>query len=177
MNLFARRIGTTLLLRHDLQAIGTAFADGNFVIEVLDQADADLLSQVNPDIDRALEIAKFAAGLTCYVARADGRLAHYSWVQDSGRHLIGGAGRKRRVREGDLWIHACFTAAWARGRHLYPAVLGRILQDYKARGFRTAWIYVLDSNLASQQGIRRAGFELVSRLRSLSVRGWNIPLL
>ena len=81
----------------------------------------------------------------------------------------------RRVRTGNFWIHACFTADWARGRHIYPTVLRRILHNYRERGFRTAWIYVVDSNLASRKGIAYAGFELVSHLRSLSIGSLVIP--
>ena len=114
--------------------------------------------------------------MKCYVARLGNMLVHYSWVQDSGLHDLKGTGRSRRVLDGELWILACYTAVWARGRRIYPTVLQRILHDYEARGFRTAWIYTQDSNKSSQSGIRYAGFALDSRLRALSFRSDAIPL-
>jgi hypothetical protein len=176
MRLFARRIRTTLLLGHGLRPSDeTPVAEG-VVIETLNPADVDLLPEVNPGIELALEKSKLACGRTCYVARLDGRLAHYSWVQSSGVHSIDGTGRTRPVLPGELWIHACYTAAWARGKRVYPMTLSRILADYKARGFHRAWIYVVESNAASLKGVMRAGFQIFSRLRSLSIRNVTIPL-
>jgi RimJ/RimL family protein N-acetyltransferase len=176
MNLFANRIRTTILLRRDLQGLDAIPEDGHIVINLLNPAEVDLLSEVDPHMERAHAIEKIATGKMCYVARIDGRLAHYSWFQTSGLHTLGGTGRKRRVLEGELWIFSCFTAVWARGKHIFPTMLGRILHDHEALGFHTAWIYVRDSNLASQKAMVRVGFEVVSRLRSLLVHNLIIPL-
>lgn len=175
MKLFARRVRVMLLLRHHLPSSGETPVAGNVVVEILNPAEVSLLAEINPGIELALEASKLAAGHTCYVARL-GRLAHYNWVQDSGVHLIEGTGRKRQILPGEFWLYAGYTAAWARGRRVYPTTLTRILADYEARGFRCAWACVEESNEASFRGIRRAGFEVVSRLRSLSIRTTAIPL-
>lgn len=176
MNLFAKRIRTTLLLRRNLQDLDAIPEDEHIVIELLNPAEVDLLSEIYPGFVRTLEMASFAAGKKCYIACVNGRPAHYSWVQDSGLHILNGVGRKRRVLEGELWISNCFTAEWARGKHIFPATLGRILHDHEALGFRTAWIYVLDSNAASRKALARVGFELVSLMRTLLVHNWRIPI-
>ena len=177
MNPLAKRIRTSLLLRYDLPSlVATPEPRSDLDIGTLDSSQVELLKCVNPDIDCAVEDAKFRAGMKCYVARLDDMLVHYAWVQDSGLHVLKGTGRSRRVLEGELWILACFTAVWARGRRIYPTVLQRILHDYKANGFRTAWIYTEVKNTASQSGIRHAGFALDSRLRALAFRSDAIPL-
>jgi hypothetical protein len=169
------RIRTVLLFRFDLHD-QIAEPHDNIVIQTLSLPQLDALSEINPNVNRDLEIEKLNAGQTCYVARFNGALAHYSWIQDSGQHLIKGAGRKWPAGNGNLWINSCYTAEWARGNCIYPTVLRQIMQDYFTRGFNTAWIYTLESNVASVKGISAAGFELVERLKALSVRALEIPL-
>jgi len=174
--MFAGRIRTMLLQRHNLTFLGAGSLPDGALIGKLHPADIGLLSEINPEVEPMLETSKLSAGHICYLAMVDGRPAHYSWVQSSGVHSVAGSGRKRQVLPGEFWIYACFTAASARGRRIYPATLRRILADYKNKGFHTAWIYVSDENTASQNGIARAGFQLDSQLHSLCIRSTTIPL-
>ncbi len=105
----------------------------------------------------------------CYAAYLDGQIAHYSWVQHTGNHHIVPAGTKYSVMPGSLWIYDCHTAPWARGRGLYPSTLCRIVQDYFLQGFSTALIYTSPSNVASQRGILRSGFQLCCTLSAIRV--------
>jgi hypothetical protein len=108
-------------------------------------------------------------GDQCYVAHVDGRLAHYSWVQYSGYADIKSAGVVRPIPDGEFWIYDCCTAAWARGRKVYPAVLSRILRDYFEKGSNMAFIYTSRHNTSSQRGILRAGFNLHQVLGSIRI--------
>ena len=112
---------------------------------------------------------RFGRGDVCYTASVDGRLAHYSWVQRSGVHPIIEAGISATVQPREFWIYHCMTAAWARGQKLYPATLHRIMQEHFGNGYERAWIYTIRENIASQNGIVRAGFEKVSELPALRV--------
>ena len=169
------RIRTTLLFRRNRHEQIAEHQD-RIVIQTLSIADIDALSEINPKINRTLEIEKLNAGQRCYVARFNGALAHYTWVQDSGGHLIKGAGRTRPASDGNFWINSCHTAEWARGNRIYPIVLCQVMQDYFAHGYNTAWIYTDESNAASVKGITSAGFQFTSRLRAFSVRDLDIPL-
>src|SRR5581483_10542825 len=106
-------------------------------------------------------------GDKCYTDSIDGRLAHFSWVQASGTHKSLEAGIRTPVETGDFWIYHCFTAAWARGRQLYPSTLRRICSDYFAAGCSTAWIYTTRENIASQKGILSAGFVPVETFKAI----------
>jgi hypothetical protein len=108
-------------------------------------------------------------GDRCYTVCVDGRLAHYSWAQRSGSHPITEAGVSVPVGSGEFWIYNCRTAEWARGRGIYPAILERIVNEHFEAGYCTAWIYTSRENIASQKGILRAGFGLVTTLRALRV--------
>ena len=177
MNLFAKRFQTTVLYRCDFTShLATSDGTREIVIRKLDPGEVGKLAEVNEDVLVPLEISKFEAGLQCYVAELNNRLAHYSWVQESGKHILDGTGRTRLVRDGHLWVHACFTAVRARGRRIYPMVPSQILDEYSARGFTTAWIYALESNAASRKGICHVGFKIDSRLRSVLFREFTIPL-
>jgi hypothetical protein len=75
-----------------------------------------------------------------------------------------------------VWIYHCQTAEWARGRGIYPSTLERIVSDCFAAGDFTAWIYTSKQNVASQKGIVRAGFALVTTLHALRIGSQYFPL-
>lgn len=121
-------------------------------------------------------VERLQRGDECYGAWVSGDLAHYSWVQSSGDHIIGPAGRTASVEPGTFCIYNCRTADRYRGMRLYPRALSVILADYFARGRSEAWIYTTQSNVASQHGILRAGFKQVEELRALRLGRWLRPL-
>ena len=51
------------------------------------------------------------------------------------------------------------TTSWARGRHIYPCVLNRVLIAHRDQAYKLAWIYTTSDNDSSRRGILRAGFE------------------
>lgn len=106
---------------------------------------------------------------TCLLASVGGRLAFYGWIQTTGIHPMTHAARQRAVLPGECWIYNCRTAEWARGRGIYPAALGRMLDEQFAGGCTTAWIYASDWNAPSLKGIEKAGFHLVETMRSVRI--------
>jgi hypothetical protein len=167
------RLQCTLIYAHDLSKIPT--------IELAEECS---VRQIGPDELHFLEHiwkhdpdelrARLKAGGLCYTIFMGGRPAHYSWVQSSGIHPILDAGTEIAIEDGDLWIYHCRTAAWARGRRLYPFALSQILRDFKHAGFRRGWIYTTAENAASQNGIKAAGFLPVRRLRAFRIAGLTI---
>jgi hypothetical protein len=119
-------------------------------------------------------ISRFARGDCCYLGYVSGRVAHFSWAQQSGRHKILSAGREVQVLNGHLWIYHCFTAVWARGKKIYPAVLRHIVQSSSA--YERIWIYTTDDNYASKRGISQAGFLQQARFRAFAVGALTTPL-
>lgn len=110
---------------------------------------------------------RFREGDLCYAVFLGGRLAHHSWVKRAGVQPVTEAARRYPVAPGEFWIYHCWTAAWARGRRIYPGVLARIIREHVDEGFTRARIYTTASNVASQHGIVRAGFHLCYTLRAL----------
>jgi hypothetical protein len=64
-----------------------------------------------------------------------------------------------------VWLYDFATVPEFRGRRLYPALLRFILSDLKERDVTRAWIGTEPGNVASQHGIRRAGFTLIVESR------------
>jgi hypothetical protein len=126
--------------------------------------------------DESEGLERLRRGDRCYTVSIDGRLAHYSWVQRSSSHPITEAGVSVPVDNGAFWIYHCQTAEWARGRGLYPSTLERIVRDCFSDGDCTAWIYTAKKNIASQKGILRAGFGLMTTLYALRVGSHYFPL-
>jgi len=133
------------------------------------------IAPLTPDQIDALGLApgerdrRLARGDRCYGAWIDAHLAHYSWVQERGRHAIARAGTTVTLRPGELMIYNAFTHDQFRGNHLMARTLERILDDYFTAGFTNARIYVAKDNAASQRTVVRLRFEKSATLRSLRI--------
>jgi hypothetical protein len=160
------RIETTLLYSHDLQSIPLATDDASeLVIRQLAASEVDLLREFEHlDLDEAHQ--RLVRGDICVVCFADGRLAHFSWIQRCGRHPITAVSQTCEVVSDQIWIYHCHTAEWARGRRIYPSVLGYILSSHREKTCAPAWIYTTLQNVSSQRGIERIGFRLRGHLRA-----------
>jgi hypothetical protein len=169
-------IGQTYLYRlSKTDGWSSAAQDGRLTWELLNPSQVGKLSQIGWfDENEGLE--RLRRGDRCYTVSIDGRLAHYSWVQRSSSHPITEAGVSVPVDNGAFWIYHCQTATWARGQGLYPATLERIVQDCFAEGDCTAWIYTSKRNVASQKGIRQAGFDFVTALNAFRMGSQYFPL-
>jgi len=106
-------------------------------------------------------------GDVCYLVYVDGALAHYSWVQFKGTMNIVGEAVTKGLEEGQFCVYDCCTAGWAKGKKIYPSTILRIVSDYFTQGFSSALIYTTKYNIASQNGIRRAGFKQCTTLKAL----------
>ena len=149
--------------------------DGRLKWELLSPPQVGQLADVGwVDVKESLE--RLRRGDRCYTVSIDGRMAHYSWVQRSASHPITEAGVSVPVGRGAFWIYHCMTAEWARGRGIYPSTLERIVSDCFAEGDCTAWIYTSKQNVASQKGIERAGFGLVTTLHAVRIGSQYFPL-
>lgn len=126
---------------------------------------------------RELVEQRWRAQDRCYLAYAEKRLAHFSWVKSEGVHAIYEADTKEPVQTGHFWIYHCATAAWARGRNIYPFVLQKIVSDYFGAGYQCANIHSTSTNLASRRGIEKAGFQYVFSKKAVRVGshwfGWR----
>jgi hypothetical protein len=106
-------------------------------------------------------------GDVCYLVYVDGALAHYSWVQFKGTVNIIGNAVTAGLEKGQFCVYDCCTAGWAKGKKIYPSTISRVVSDYFTRGFSSALIYTTKHNIASQNGIRRAGFKQCATLKAL----------
>ena len=63
--------------------------------------------------------------------------------------------------QGEVYVYESFTRADARGRGLYPLVLGAMAADLSEQGVPRMWIGVEAGNESSLRAIRKADFEEV----------------
>src|ERR1017187_8846001 len=125
--------------------------DKELAWEPLAPGQVDSLLEIGPfEVSEGLK--RLHRGGRCYTVCLDGCLAHYSWVQRSGSHLITEAGTSAPVAKGEFWIYHCRTAAWARGRGIYPSTLSRIVRDHFDAGYSTAWIYTTAERRHAPEG-------------------------
>jgi hypothetical protein len=172
--IFFRGFETTLLYTHDLSSVQNVVLAAGCEIRTLRREETALLEEISP-VGESLALERLNVG-ECYIGFVERKPAHFSWVQTVGKHDLEDAGRSINIERGDLWIYHCETAPWARGNRLYPCALSRILENYRDRGYRRAWIYTTEPNRNSQSGIDRAGFILQRRMRAFHIAGVAIPL-
>ncbi len=143
-----------------------ACANDNLELRPLLPSELSQVAALGPfDLDEGAR--RFERGDACFGVWIDGALVHYSWVQTSGTHTISSAGIEVSIGDGDLWIYNCRTSEAHRGRGIYTRALHHIASTALLDGATSVSIYAAESNVASQRGIERAGFRLVSTLRAL----------
>ena len=170
-----RRVRVMRLYTHDLQIVPQVPLQPGDRIEALDPTRIGILREIHP-VDLSEDRSRLVQEHQCFLGWAGGRAAHFSWVQDTGVHEIRGTWRREAIQPGDFWIYSCRTAAWARGRRLYPAALVTILRTFGNLNYRRARIAVAEENEASIAGIERAGFVLADRIRSFALRASLLPM-
>jgi hypothetical protein len=105
--------------------------------------------------------ARVRSGRLGFVAESTERpgiILSYGWVAQSGDGL-NDLDFNLQMPPGEAWIYDCATIPMARGRRLYPAILGAMQSELANRGFAHAWIGTAPANWPSQRGIARAGFQ------------------
>ncbi len=95
-----------------------------------------------------------------------GSVLHYSVIHPAREHI------QMTEAASGYEIGGCYTVPTARGRGLYPMVLGRIRRSLDAD--RPLYMIAAASNLASISGMGKAGLAQVARLRRVS-RGFRPP--
>ena len=88
-----------------------------------------------------------------FYTRQHGAIVHVSY-------LLAWNPRFAFMARADLQIGPCRTDPAHRGRGLFPATLAHIVALYPNR---TIWMFADETNEASKQGIRKAGFALIGR--------------
>jgi ribosomal protein S18 acetylase RimI-like enzyme len=110
------------------------------------------------------EITKrLESGRQCYAASVDGQVVAYGWVslREEG---IGELNLRIKLLPGEAYIWDCATLPAFREQGLYSALLIYILGELRLQGLCRAWIGADYDNVASQKGMRRAGFRHVADL-------------
>jgi len=124
----------------------------------LTAAEVGALTPVDEDISDAMERCGFLADRSAFGAFCYGAFAHISWM------IAGGPDNDRirpphlvKLRHGEGEITYCVTLPEFRGRQIYPFVISRLFQEARARGIREIFMVTRSGNVASQQGILKAG--------------------
>jgi GNAT superfamily N-acetyltransferase len=104
-----------------------------------------------------------------FVARNGGGIQHISWIYYHDNH-----NRILTMGEKEAEIKFCLTLPAARGKGVYPCVIGSILDYLRWKGMNRAFMCVHRDNLPSIRGIEKAGFHPVGRIRLRKVFGVQI---
>ncbi len=104
---------------------------------------------------------RFTRGDHCYIALLDDKPVHYSWVQKKRIHFVKPENLYVKVKKDEIWIYHCRTAESARGKNIYPLVLQEIIKKELRKKKRTVYIYTTEANVASINGIKKAGFKQI----------------
>ena len=100
-----------------------------------------------------------AIGDKGYYAYLDGQCVHRSWVKPNEQIVCPHWAYPMKLKPNQHFIHYCETAPQARGKGIYPAVLSKIVDDFKDKG--EILISITAKNIASIKGAQKAGFKYV----------------
>lgn len=158
------RTHTVLLYRHQASDVLKP-KENTGVREISMETVSDALS-----MEQESMIAQFRLflrqGNRGYFAYRDGVVVHRSWC------VVGPATvatwldyAPLKLPAAAAYIHYCATAPGCRGLGVYPEVLSYIVSSLALEGIKDVYIATDVENVASQRGIVKAGFELVSKTR------------
>jgi GNAT superfamily N-acetyltransferase len=137
--------------------IAPAPARDGVEIRLVTRADLSGLEQPSVDLRDAVERCEHLLGSWAYGAFCRGELAHLSFLIPAERD---GDRRPRllRLEPGEAEIASCVTLAGFRGQGLYPYMIRHLVRLAGASGHPEVFMITERRNVASQQGILKAGF-------------------
>ena len=119
---------------------------------------ANLADILNFQPARYVEVFRdfLALGDKGYYTYLDGQCVHRSWVKSNEQVVYPHWAYPMKLQPNQHFIHYCETAPQARGKGIYPAVLSKIVDDFKHKG--EILMSINAKNTASIKGAQKAGF-------------------
>jgi methionyl-tRNA formyltransferase len=90
-----------------------------------------------------------------YFAYLKDKCIHRSWVKLNEQIVYPHWATPYKLRKNEIFIHYCETAPEARGKNIYPNVLGKIIKEHSNKDIL---ISVNEENIASIKGVEKVGF-------------------
>jgi GNAT superfamily N-acetyltransferase len=113
-------------------------------------------------------LARLDDGMTCYVAKVDGRVVAYNWT----RYRTGeDEGDVIHLGPGEIYTTDAFTAEGFRGRKIHGATLAHMLRVARAEGYRNAYTMASVLKLGSRKAIPGVGWRVSGRVLRIRLRG------
>jgi hypothetical protein len=111
---------------------------------------------------RSLYVDRLARGESCYLAIVDGRIAHVNWTCFTWGDAL--PGHPIRLRPGEIYTTDALTPGPFRGKGLHALVLGTMLSDARAKGFRQAFTLGQLDRPDALKGLRTVGWRECGRV-------------
>jgi hypothetical protein len=106
-----------------------------------------------------------------YFAYLNNKCVHRSWIQFGPQEVEPHWATPMQLNSHEIFIRFCETAAEARGKNIFPAVLYKITQDFKDK---TIFTSVDLDNTASIRAIEKAGFIKTEKKKIIIILGLKI---
>ena len=106
----------------------------------------------------------------CYLARQQNQVLSYCWFSTQAVY-VKEIGKYFQIRKGEIYLYDAATRKDWRGHGLYPLLLTEILRMVARRNLRKVYIFTDSMNIASQKGIKKAGFRHFQTITSINLFG------
>lgn len=139
--------------------------------EIRPATQENLADVLNFQSARYVEVFRnfLALGDRGYYAYLDDKCVHRSWVKSNEQVVYPHWAYPLKLQPSQHFIHYCETAPQARGKGIYPAVLSKIVDDFKDNG--EILMSINTKNIASIKGAQKAGFVERERVKVLVILG------
>ena len=101
-----------------------------------------------------------------FVYKDNEKIGHISWI-----YYRNNPNRIMNLSTKQCEIKFCLTLPEHRGRGIYPAVLSKIQNYLKQKGYAKVFICVKDGNIPSITGIEKVGFSLIAQTKLIKIMG------
>jgi GNAT superfamily N-acetyltransferase len=157
-----RRVDLSYLYQFDL-AEPVAEARAEIPVELVRATPEDVVAAADiadPGL-RDKFLARLEDGMSCFVAKVDGRVVAYNWT----RYRSGeDEGDEIHLGDGEIYTTDAFTAEAFRGRKIHSATLAYMLRVAKGEGYRHAYTMGSVLKLGSRKALPGVGWRLAGRV-------------
>lgn len=129
---------------------------------------ADLKRPLDPALHELFR-ERMERGFTCFIARIDGKLVAYNWIQ---HHPGEDDGDFIDLRPGEAHMLDAYTVEEWRGKNIHGSMNRDMLAFLRERGYRYSYSKASALNFRSPKALRRLGWEVTGVvLRARRSRG------
>jgi len=140
----------------------------SFSIQKISQDDQDMLEELYKLYPEVLCFKRWSENSELFCLINQNKIpCSYGWININRKHYMGEIDKNIVFKTETVFIYDCITPVTFRGLGYYPSLIRQLSILYSQY---SVFIYTLSNNIASQKGIKKAGFVETHRMVRVATR-------